>query len=112
MKKPALTDVVFRVYLLSFDDEYLKKWTAKLMKSCCKKLLQQPMTSTTNSFTYMGYLTIVHEILKRDRFKSAWLQSPYFFGDLERLYSLHLPTFEEWKTHLKVVYHPLLNKNN
>ena len=40
LKKPALTDVVFRVYLLSFDDEYLKKWTAKLMNSCCKKLLQ------------------------------------------------------------------------
>ena len=60
----------------------------------------------------MGYLTIVHEVLKRERFKSAWLQSPYFYGDLERLYSLHLPTSEEWKTHLKVVYHPLLNKNN
>lgn len=70
------------------------------------------MISTSSSFTYMGYLTIIHEILKRDRFKSAWLQSPYFFGDLELLYSLHLPTSEEWKTHLKVIYHPLLTKHN
>ena len=50
------------------------------------------MTSTTNSFTYIGYLNIVLEVLKRERFKAAWLQSPYFFGDLEQLYSLHLLT--------------------
>ena len=66
------------------------------------------MISTTNSFTYLGYLTIVHEILMRERFKAAWLQSPYFFSNLEQLYSLHLLTEEEWKVHLKVVYHPLL----
>ena len=39
LNKPALTEVVFRVYQLCFDDEYLKKWTAKLMNSCCKKLI-------------------------------------------------------------------------
>ena len=82
LKKPALTDVVFQIYLLSFSDEFLKKWTINLMHSCCKKLIQQPMMSTINSFTYLGYLTIVHEVLKRDRFKAAWLQSPHFFDDL------------------------------
>ena len=39
LKKPALTDVVFQVYSLSFSDDYLKKWTIELMHSCCKKLI-------------------------------------------------------------------------
>ena len=30
---------------------------------------------------------------------------------MEQLYSLHLMTTEEWKKHLKVMYHPLLGKS-
>jgi len=32
-------------------------------------------------------------------------------ADLENLYSLHLMTTEEWKDHLKVIYHPLLSNS-
>jgi len=63
----------------------------------------------TFGFSAMNYLSVVYEMVSRDKFKAAWLQSPYFCTDLELLYSLHLLTTQEWKDHLKVVYHPLLS---
>ena len=78
------------------------------MEICCRKLVTQTMT---NSFTYMNYLTVACEIVSRDAFRAAWLQSPHFYSDIELMYSLHLLTTQEWKAHLKVIHHPLLNKS-
>ena len=30
----------------------------------------------------MSYMNVIFEVLMRERFKAAWLQSPYFFSDL------------------------------
>jgi hypothetical protein len=64
-----------------------------------------------NNFAYMNYLAVACEIISRDAFRAAWLQSPSFLSDAETLYSLHLMTTNEWKAHLKVVHHPLLSKS-
>ena len=53
---------------------------------------------------------LIEEILRRERFKAAWLQSPLFFEDLEIIYSLSLITKTEWQEQLEVLYHPLLEK--
>ena len=65
----------------------------------------------TNGFTYLNFLNAACEIVSRGAFRAAWLKSPHFFSDLELMYSLHLLTTQEWKTHLKVVHHPLLTKS-
>lgn len=54
-------------------------------------------------------MQLIIELLQRDKIKAAWLVSPFFFQDLEKLYALHLPTNSEWAKFLQVVYHPLLS---
>ena len=39
LKKIALINLVFQIFDICFNDEYLKKWTVNLMKSCCVRLL-------------------------------------------------------------------------
>ena len=107
IKKPAILEAVFHMYSLSFNDEFIKKFVSNLVHCCGKKLIQQGMRS---DFESSIYLAVIYEICSRDRFKAAWLQSPYFCQDLEMMYSLHLLTTEEWQKHLKVIYHPLLSK--
>ena len=70
LKKPALTELVFHLYSLCFNDEFLKKFVVTLIHSCCKKLMQQAMTF---GFSAMNYLSVVYEMVSRDKFKAAWL---------------------------------------
>ena len=70
LKKAALTNATFRVFELSFSDEYLGRWTQSLMQCCCKRLVQQNLQS---SFNYGSHLSLVREMLSRDKFRAAWL---------------------------------------
>lgn len=54
-------------------------------------------------------IKLVIEVCKREKLKAAWLQSPYFYQDLEKLFGLHLISTQEWKKQLEVIYHPLLS---
>ena len=106
LSKPQLTEAAFKVFNIMFSDEYLSRWVALLVQACCKRLVQKPLTS---HHAYENYVGVILLILARPRYKAAWLDSPYFYTDLEMLYSLHLLTTQEWRDYLKVLYHPLLN---
>ena len=108
LKKTDLIDVAYKVFDLCFNDDYITKWVTSLMTNLSVKIIQQPIDS---SYDLSNYLGVVLCILTRPRFKAAWLQSPYFFQDLELMYSLHLMSKDEWKDLLSVVYHPLLSKS-
>jgi len=95
------------VFELCFSDEFLQKWVAHVMQSCSRQMVMQPVF---RSFSYSNYIGVVIELLARPRFRAAWLNSPHFCSDLERLYSLPLLTTQEWRDYLKVTYHPLLTK--
>lgn len=107
--RQGFIDVLFKIFSLSFTDEYLKKWTMHLMHACSREVLLQPL-STLNVSCIDNFLKLIIHILARDRFKAAWLASPYFYQDLEKLYSMHLPSTQEWKKILQVLYHPLLKE--
>ena len=86
------------------------------MQSVCRKLMEQRLEKTKMfeqdipNQTQDSLFQIIEQILQRERFKAAWLQSPYLFEDLEMIYSLHLITKTEWQEQLEVLYHPLLEK--
>ena len=50
------------------------------MHFCCKKLIQQQANNSGE--VYLSYMNVIFEVLMRERFKAAWLQSPNFFNDL------------------------------
>lgn len=101
-------DTLFMVFEMTFSDDYLKKWVMHFMNSCCRDLIHQPLNQMHAS-TSENVVKLVSEVCKRDKLKAAWLQSPYFYQDLEKLYGLHVISTQEWKTQLQVVYHPLLS---
>ncbi len=108
LKRNDLVEVTYKVFDISFNDEYLAKWVMHLMHNVCRKIVKHPLSS---NYSLINHLGVVVHILQRPRFMTAWLMSPYFYQDLELIYSLHLMTTQEWKNLLNVVYHPLLNKS-
>lgn len=47
-------------------------------------------------------------LMDRETSRLAWLNSAKFFDNLEALFTVHLPTTDEWNKHLEVIYHDFL----
>lgn len=45
LNKPELTEAAFRVFDITFSDEYLNRWVAELMQVCSKRVIMQSLTS-------------------------------------------------------------------
>ena len=56
----------------------------------------------------LTYLNLIEFLILRPSFMTAILNSPSFDDDMEILFSLHLPTKQEWLKRLEVIYHELI----
>lgn len=60
-----------------------------LMHFCCQSFVQ---CMPNDPLAKEEHLRLILNILSRERFRAAWLLSPYFNEDLHLLYSMHLMT--------------------
>jgi hypothetical protein len=94
--------ILFKLISTSFDSDTLKLLIQNLMQIVCRKLFEVKLYAETSDYyqidnNFEAFARVVFAVLSNDRAKSAWLQSPYLFDDLEMMYSCHLMSQDEWK---------------
>ena len=60
----------------------------------------------------LNYLLLLEYLITRESFLAAVISSATFDEEMEILFSVHLPTKQEWMRQLEVIYHELIPENN
>ena len=98
MSNKDQAETIINLIDLSVSNEQIKLLIKDLMQILARKLLQQkPEKFQERNDKDINCFKLIEKILKNERFKAAWLQSPYLFEDLEMIYGLHLLTKSEWQ---------------
>jgi len=113
IQKYKYFDVIVKSMEIHFSFEQLCEWTGSFMKILCRKITELTIGRVDKMQLKdldMNYFKIIEELIKRDSYLQAWLNSENFFEDLENLYFIHMPTKQEWDSILQCIYHPVYQR--
>jgi len=87
------------------------EWVRIFMSIVCKKVseLAIPKYENLSRREYeLGHMKIILMLIERETFLYAWLCSETLYQDLEYLYSMHLPSSQQWDKIVPQTYHEFI----
>jgi hypothetical protein len=94
-----------------FSSEQLIQFTSIFMGILCKRVSEIPIQRyehLSRRDYELGHMKAIIMFLERDSFLYAWLCSETLYQDLEYLYSMHLPSGQQWDKIVPHIYHELI----
>lgn len=97
IKKDELKDLIFDLFEMNLSSDQLKVFISKLMTCLCKKIINVEIiinnqNKPTKKEFEMTYFQLLLDLMERDEFLFAWINSENFFQNLEILFEMHAPS--------------------